>query len=286
MNKLIYIFLFFLFLTSCVEEIQPKLEEEYEPELVVNSVVVPGEDYVQFFISTSVAIDSDDVPFHPVNGEAEVRLRDQSGEVVVEYVPSDEVWRTSRTYQPQPGFNFELEVELTSRDIATVVSTTFVPFPMPIENFNTNSSEQVVVAGKTKYNYNIDFNIPESEEDVHFRFIAKNPTTGEEIPVHSAIQGADAMSRLNHMQGVLFNSNTLIDGNVELILQSETDLSNAEIHLYTVNSEYYKYNRSLSDAYGSHNSPFDEPVSRYSNIDNGLGLFGSFTRYIKLYSLK
>lgn len=261
------------------------MNEEYDSELVVNSVVVPGDEYVQFFISTSVPIDSDEVPFRPVNGEAEVKLFDQNGEVIVEYVPSDEVWRTSRTYQPQPGFTFELEVELTNSDILPISSTTFVPYPVEFTSFDNVKAEQTANSGKTLYQYTLDFQVNSSEEDVHFRFIAKDPNTGLEIPISSVLQGNDYISRMNHMDGILINRN-VEDNLISLVIESESDLNNAEIHLYTVNSEYYMYNRSLSDAYASHNSPFDEPVSRYSNIENGLGLFGAFTRFIKVYDLK
>lgn len=288
MKGLTYILLLSLFLSSCVEEIKPQLEETYQSELVVNSVVVPGDEYVQFFISTSVPLNSDAVPFRPVNGDAEVTLTDQNGAVNVNYVKEDDVWRTSRTYQPQPGFEFELRVELTdeSKGVLPITSSTFVPYSVEFESFENTVVEELVSADRTTHNYTLDFNIGSSDEDVHYRFIAKDIATGTEIPVTTILEGTNAITRLNHMEGILINSENTIDGHVELVIQSESDLNSAEIHLYTVNSEYYRYNKSLSDAYGSHNSPFDEPVSRYSNIDDGLGLFGSFTKFVKVYDLK
>lgn len=280
MKNLIYICFLLAFLSSCVETIEPRLDEAYVSELVVNSVVVPGEP-VKFFLSTSVPIDSDLVPFRPVNGQAEVYLQDQGGEVVVEYDDEEELWSTSRVYNPRPGYVFELSVELTDSRVAPVTSATFVPVPVSILEFqNTTTSAPNGV------NYTLNLDIESSDEDIHYRLIARDVNTGLEIPVLNVSKGSEAVTRLAQMDGIMINSSALTNGEFEYTIQSDVDLSQVKLDLYTVNDEYYRYNVSLSNAYGSNNSPFDEPVARYSNIDSGLGLFGSYSVFSKVYDLK
>ena len=54
----------------------------------------------------------------------------------------------------------------------------------------------------------------------------------------------------------------------------EDEFTNIEIHLNTVNEDMYKYYRSL-ELYRNSSKKFINPVEIYSNVENGLGIFGA-----------
>ena len=49
--------------------------------------------------------------------------------------------------------------------------------------------------------------------------------------------------------------------------------------LRTVSKDYYLYHTSLSRQIANKDRPFVEPISVYSNIENGLGIFSGYTTY-------
>jgi hypothetical protein len=52
------------------------------------------------------------------------------------------------------------------------------------------------------------------------------------------------------------------------------------LYAYLLNTDehYYRYHQSLSNHYNTDGNPFAEPALIYSNINGGLGAFGSYTR--------
>ena len=49
------------------------------------------------------------------------------------------------------------------------------------------------------------------------------------------------------------------------------------IYLQHISSDYYMYAKSSSKARNTDNNPFMEPVQIHTNIQNGIGIFGSYT---------
>jgi hypothetical protein len=63
------------------------------------------------------------------------------------------------------------------------------------------------------------------------------------------------------------------------------DTAIAEVHVEHLTKEAGKYLRSLNEQAASGNSPFSEPVIIKSNVNNGLGVFGSYS-LSKSYQIK
>jgi hypothetical protein len=88
--------------------------------------------------------------------------------------------------------------------------------------------------------------------------------------------------------GLLFTDQYINGKNVSMNLDfSEESIAGAQsIDLYfsTVNKEYFKYFKTLGLQEGTGSNPFVEPVRVYSNVTNGLGIFGG-TSTLK-YKLK
>lgn len=60
---------------------------------------------------------------------------------------------------------------------------------------------------------------------------------------------------------------------------SQEQILNTEVRLITVNQDMYKYFRSL-ELYKNSTNNFVKPIEIYSNVDNGLGIFGAISENI------
>ena len=59
----------------------------------------------------------------------------------------------------------------------------------------------------------------------------------------------------------------------------DENIHSLEIHLITVNEEMYKYYRSL-ELYKNATRTYIDPVEIYSNVENGLGIFGAISHSV------
>ncbi len=57
------------------------------------------------------------------------------------------------------------------------------------------------------------------------------------------------------------------------------DITNVKVRLRTMNRDMYKYYRSL-ELYKNAQTNFVEPIEIYSNVENGLGIFGAFSESV------
>jgi len=76
----------------------------------------------------------------------------------------------------------------------------------------------------------------------------------------------------------------LSEGTVKIRVTTITPLLELEaieeIALETINAseEYYKYNAQISRQLDVENSSFSSPVTTYTNVDGGFGVFAGFSR--------
>ena len=74
------------------------------------------------------------------------------------------------------------------------------------------------------------------------------------------------------------STTTLLDPNID-VLQS------MEVIVHTISKELYDYHQSLHKQLINNATPFTTPVSSFSNIENGLGVFGGFSTTNSLIKL-
>jgi len=85
--------------------------------------------------------------------------------------------------------------------------------------------------------------------------------------------------------GVLFTDEDFDGQKATLTFYSLLSFNNAAHQgkvvgeLRTVSKDYYLYHTSLSRQIANKDRPFVEPISVYSNIENGLGIFSGYTVY-------
>ncbi len=272
MKNLLYI-LFLASFASCVDDLGTGQSSEPD-KMVVNAEVTPG-DHIEFFVSTSVDISTGGQPFRPVKGEAIFDLTDQDGEVDVEYDEEEKRWRTNRVYEPESGFEYNLSITLPGKDIKKAESFTKVPFAVDITNATLDVS--TIAQGENQYEVTLELGAP-VELPAYYRLAAfTDEELQNEVEITKVLTNANASENLNHHHGMIIDESKLDGNKITVSLSSSVNLEKLYFDFNTVNEDYYKYHVSLSRSSGSAGSPFTEPIVDYSNIQNGIGLFGAYS---------
>lgn len=78
----------------------------------------------------------------------------------------------------------------------------------------------------------------------------------------------------------IYFSDRIVDGkkfSVRVTLPNYTFFGTYSFYLYSISKDYYLYLSSLAQFNNSNGNPFSEPVQVYSNVTNGLGIFGGYS---------
>jgi len=168
----------------------------------------------------------------------------------------------------------------------TVEGETTVPQPVSIDSatYKKNVVEQFNFSdtGRTIKAYVTDPAGTENAYRLNATFFADVPTGN--------LQLAELASKSITFDDALDGQQLTVE--MELPPLQPEDFSNnfpdtaiAEVHVEHLTKEAGKYLRSLNEQAASGNSPFSEPVIIKSNVNNGLGVFGSYS-LSKSYQIK
>ena len=94
----------------------------------------------------------------------------------------------------------------------------------------------------------------------------------------------NAVNQLLHEPGVFIDESRIVDDRIILKLLTETPVisykelfSKIQLELRTITPELYKYNQYLNTQTINSRTNYTFPVKPYSNVDNGLGIFGAYS---------
>ncbi len=115
---------------------------------------------------------------------------------------------------------------------------------------------------------------------VFLKTITKSPTglvyvnTSSEHPEHAITDVGFDGKRLNSTQNFTLSKREAIYGGG--YRENEIQILNTDIH-------YYRYHKDLAENALSQDNPFVEPISIYSNIKGGFGIFAAYNRTSGIY---
>jgi len=280
-------------LTACVKDIE-LTENDFTEKLVINSEVnANGNVYV--VVSTNVPTNSDLEPIRPKAGDLNAYIVVNGDEENVEnltyggYYDNDvhagdntEVWRCRRLFLPPPGTELEIRMELIGNEMVQPISSkTVVPEATQFADVEFVSEED---NDSELFEYRIQLKLT-GDKSTHYHLMSTSGAT--QLDFSSFVYGSNAIEVPHHHSGVLINGSRLSDDNlINFVIESETELSAADLELRTTTKSYYDYHVSLSRSYASQNSPFNEPTLNYTNVDSGVGLFASYSTVYQTVELK
>lgn len=302
-NKIIYtiIFSLLIFGYACEKVIEIDIEDA-KIKIVANSIIEP-DSIVRVNVTRSRHI-LDNASIIPLN-DAEVKLFEN--DILVGTLVYTSRGNFEIDYYPQIGN--EYRIELTHPDFDDVSANTIIPQRVTINDIDTLKTFNE--DGYEVYNFYVNFTDPENQENYYYlsmynKFMAEiwdeNLITydtlyvGPDTTIVDITQGGYRYSEI--IERLYFDSDDLIfeeyhpggngrifsdeiiDGNSYTLKASVnhwsfySDSNNVIIELHTINKDLYRYLTSYSRHNYSSGDPFAEPINVFTNISNGIGIFG------------
>ena len=290
-----YILLFF-FCFSCEESVELDLEA-FQTEVVVSSNFSPNHPF-----QISLSKNNDILTNSPTDfiTDAEVQILNAQGVLLNRLTFNKDIvapYYGLADFRPESGVNYQLKINVPGG--ATILAQDKVPNPVALKSIQVDS---VRFDGTDENSYAIhvqtSFADPSKEVNyyhlkLYYKAIAGRTNTSgftEDTQVYLLPVTPLASNEGNpnivfdiDKSGVLFTDESF---NGELTtLQFDAVLDKMKAgefpkivgELRTVSTSYYQYHTSLSRQLDNQDRPFAEPVTVFSNIENGLGIFAGFS---------
>jgi len=289
-----------LFATSCEEPVDLDIAIQ-EPQIVVNSNFSPDQPFRVSLTKSKNVLTTDIEEF--VNN-AVVKVFDSQGAELDELrlVNFRTPYYESRSLNPESGKVYRLEISVPGHP--QIIAEDIVPLPVILKDIEMDTIEIFGATDERIYKVEIDVNFedPIGAQDYYHlslynhmavpnnesMFDGDSPAGDKVLTPLMPLESGKANPAVTfHFEdgGVLFTDEDFDGQEASLKFYSLLSLDN-EAHkgkvvgeLRTVSKAYYLYHTSLSRQIANKDRPFVEPISVYSNIENGLGIFSGYAQY-------
>lgn len=305
-----YILLLFLtlFLAACeslVTDVDQGDLPQVESKLVVQSFISPQAARINVVVTESVPLFAEPDLKGGVIPNAIVRLSDGAREIVIPFDTTNQLYSVDKGALPiLPGKTYNLSVTNGIRSVkatCTVPAIAVVPSTYKIDtsysgsSYGQDTSLTVKFAwkdlvGQTNYyrvraSLDLEYSLPEELSSVPGQFTEKRVRNRFNFNWDDTIGRNDFQSDAN-LDGADFDTPI---GRVKLPRPLSYSSSNGTVYtsypkskivsvtmeVYNTDEHYFKYHRSVQTR-GDSDNPFVEPSLIYTNIEGGLGCFGSY----------
>lgn len=256
-----------------------------KPRLVINGVV-NSDSLLTVSITQSRYVLDNQAFFTPVEN-AEVKVTDEHG---VQY---DLLHWTGEWYRasvrPASGIRYTLNV--SAPDFDPVVASARMPKMVAILDAKIDSSEVVHGAVNPRIPVEVTFQDQELEENYYeiriIQRVARKYATSDGQVREDTIfavrpllaPGGNQEDRTSIFDDTLFNGRTYTfksEVSLQYYFPGGTVLE-THLTLISISPEYYRYLTTRNLQRDTDGDPFAQPVLVFSNIENGMGIFGGYT---------
>ena len=310
-KRIAYLFLLLLFLASCRDVVVVEIEPQ-EEQVVVVSELSPDES-IELDLSMTAEIFSGQKAPRPEDATIFLSGTDLQAEATAFIFSrnSNNYQFRNKAFRPGVGESYTLSISIPGTDFIDIQATTTIPVPLSLER--AMASNQTVLKtedGLEDILFDIELELSDSDNlDTYVHIVPKrvlsefNEDTNGEITVTffaeteplqvlQILESHNAISELNHRDGVFVDYSKLNDQTVKLRLSTTSlldptkdILQNIEVTVYTLSRELFEYHQNLHKQLINSNSSFSAPTVSFTNIENGIGVFGgmsSSSSHIKL----
>ncbi|NNK89136.1 MAG: DUF4249 family protein [Saprospiraceae bacterium] len=285
MKKKYYILLFLpLFMGSCLEEYIPEVEPTDQKLVAVAELEANELGFIR--IGTTFGVNTPEIELdHDISVIKIINFEENNNPEEFRY---DYVLQAYKNldFKPKEGRIYELSVDARIPGLRVMRAQTLVPYSTKI-----NSLEDKIIPAKitdsqgnerSLFDITVDIE-PNLNEDQYFHLIPyiddNNPLTISKINSQE-----NAVSVLSHRDGMLIDMTKMSNDNrlsFSLKTLSELEVSGTDpsymfFELRTITEDYYHYHLALSRQSATAAGPYTLPVTTYTNIDNGYGLFAFY----------
>lgn len=295
-----YVLLLFLYCLVACEEPVELSEEAIAPKMVVNGTFTPSQPF-----QVSLTRNKDLLTNQPTEfiTDASVSILNEQGVLLKELAYTDNAllsYYSSPNFKPTNGTAYQIEIQ--APNFPTIFSQDYIPMPvaldaLEIDTLLVNTSEEnpaYAVALTTTFSDPIG-----TDNYYHLQLFYKSidGKTNSSGFVQNTEEGLMPLTTLELQKD---NPNVLIDFNKNGVLFKDTSFNGEKTQLKfyasldkkeagaypkiigelrTVSKSYYTYYTSITYQLANQDRPFVEPITVFTNIDNGLGIFAGFSSH-------
>jgi hypothetical protein len=275
---------------SCEKDVKNIKLLQGESKLVVTSFISPQDTFLRVSVVKSVpAIGKSSLSSDNMR-DATVRMSDGSNWVNLLYNEEQRAFLAdARSLPVIPGNTYFLEVTDTEGRKAEASCT--VPVNQDI------SLAIAIDSAKAQYGDYMEYFMTMKWQDTpveinYYRIFAEISTNHETTGTtyYQPVYFEDSYNNINlytdtRLDGARFSS---MKGSIYKPSYSPQNPVVTTLHGYLLNTDehYYRYHQSLNNSFNVDGNPFAEPVLIYSNVQGGLGAFGSYNRTTVVMPLK
>jgi hypothetical protein len=283
--KLKYLFLYFLFLTSCIKPIPLEIDVS-EPKIVMNALITEGRSIQLYIGTTSSFLDTNEIEIAP-----QIELFEENNRVAA--LEKDPEGFYTTFYPLSSLKQYKIEVRDADYGICTAIDT--IPEKVPVteaEFYFTELDEY-----ETPYfEAQINFDDPPNKQNYYEILIYDekyNEYVNEYITSNASIINEGDQE---YMPTSLFFSDELFNGNnfeikVKFVTSADRNDSNEIVPqgnnliiLRSISYTYYRYRKYWTRHAYNQTVADDilgmffkgEPIDAYTNVSNGYGIFAGY----------
>ncbi len=252
---------------------------ERESKLVVISAFEPDEPW-QVYVSHSLNSFEDD-NFFPVSN-AEVTIASDDGNFSEQLYYNSGIFYSSST--PEEGTNYTISVK--ANGYTSVQSANRIPSPATLISIDTLESFH---DGNPTFDFELTFQDPANEANFYILQLYSAETYWKnysDYPINILSDDPNIESILNKEDSdiLLFLKDQNFDGKEytvrfympDYFYYPELKGVQFKVKLISCSEEYFRFQKTARQYQYSNDNPFSQPVQIYSNIENGIGIFGGF----------
>ena len=283
---------------SCEEPVELDLEV-FESQVVVSSNFSPDQPFQIRLSKNKDILTNSPVEFI---SDAAVQILDEQGGVLRSLSFQKDIiapYYGLANFRPEPNVNYQLSIDVPG--FSTILAQDKVPKPVALKSIQVDS---IAFTGTDENSYAINvqtsFTDPSKELNyyhlkLYYKAVAgrtnQNGFTAnmqtQLLPITPFVSTEDNPSVIFDIDksGVLFTDESFNGQGITLAFDALLDRTIAGEfpkivgELRTVSNSYYQYHTSLSRQLANQDRPFSEPITVFSNIENGLGIFAGFSVY-------
>jgi len=261
-----------LALSSCDKAL--KVDVKSKEKLVLNAILKVDEPITVELSKTRNLFDENDKIDWVRSADVYLTCADNSFPELLTYL-SNGVYQSTHT--AQHGEEYSIEVIHSTFD--NISATAVMPEETQGDAKYTGDNEgfqnfEINIKNENSKNFYIWEMLERTEGGAsNIEIFSGDSRTDNILPEETQVQKLIFFEGLNASDVENINSSFSTNG------ISDDQIENSEIRLITVNQDMYKYYRSL-ELYKNARNNFVKPIEIYSNVNNGLGIFGAISESV------
>jgi hypothetical protein len=268
-----------------------------EKKLVTECVYQTGEKFIVKVFLPKALNDTTNYEYR-TDCKVEIQAAGSSTDIL-KLDPVKNYYVSSKVAQPASFYKLKIEDPvygvITGEDIVSKAPVVVLA-PVSFDSKRDTTSKGVV------YHYEVKLNMPLSDglSPLYYNILLterlKQTQNGQIIERNTEISNfspsISTVDILYHKSGVLIEGISNAQNNLDLKLSCSSleipgkdSLIDIKLDIRSTSSNYFLYYNSINNQIAQSSNPFEPPSPLYSNIKNGLGIFGGYNSELRVLNL-